>query len=528
MNFFTKQITISKYLAAGLIFWFSFCLFFFLTLGPSLLFNLTTLALCFFLTAFIIFFFFTTRKTPVFETFGILSLLLLIYCFPRLISYLVLKQENLKLLYILFPKNWTATDVNKGLVFFILGVVSIALGLFLGNKISRSRSPLLQKTSQPSLTSLVLAGIIIYSIDGYFTIFNGLNASSNCQIPNLSGKWLIHFFSGDIFLFLGIGFSLKQLGHRPKASYSFLFFHILIFLIYSLMLGSRGGGLRVFMIFCCLFFALHRDFKIKPIKILLFTFFFTTTSSLLFKVGTVLRETNRYSCPSDKNNSNLISLKQQQFLKQFNLYESDDNKVNAKLNSINDPRNLSKLDFPPHYLKILDRLGTIDYPLGILTTKRDEKAVKKYMSFDRVFKSIINNIVIGSPYPDPELMTNNMMPLIYRGFDIGHVRSNFLSEPWTLWGVSYLYFGYAGGIIFMFLSAIIVQAVYNKLDILPSPLNYLLKAFYLWIFINACYYFMMGFDHAATVAIYAVIQLSTSLGIIYSLNKFILHLKQSN
>lgn len=520
--FLGKDYSLSTWFTLALAIWVALQTTFFFLLGESPTAGSLTVTLCFILSSVVVFSLQNSKNTTSFDLLSILAFSILVYFVPRLFQYLTVKQENLKQLYILFPMHWSQGTVDYGLYYIILGILSIFVGFKLANlcqeklQINTQMSDKFAIFSKPSLLALFLTGAIIYAVDGYYTIYQGLSAASNCSIPDIPGKWLIHFFSGDIFIFVVIGFMLKQ-GHLSALQrYSFLMLQLSIYLSYTLALGSRGGTLRLLAIFFSFFVAYRQNFRIKIWQIILIFPALLFSSIALYKIGTVIRETHRYSCGDGS------FAKAENFTKELGNYSagySTDPRFTKKF--VADERNLTRFDLPPKYSKILDRMGVLDYPIGILSMTGDKASIDKYMSFEHIGKNIYNNIVLGTPYPEATEMTNNMMPIIYRGFNLKHIKENFLSEPWTLWGIGYIYFGYFGGLIFICFFSFFTQSVYNFIPRVTGHLQVTFKAFFLWIYLGACFYFIMGFDHAFVVLVYGLAQLITTLGILFLIEKML-------
>lgn len=462
-----------------------------------------------------------SRGKSSFDLLAVLSFTMCLYFFPRLIQYVTFRQEDLKLLYLLFPIHWTADDINKGLTYVVLGTLMIVIGFLGGEKLfykcsrhTPNDQPLGSgiSTKLPGLLSIILAGVIIYCVDGYYTIYLGLSASSNCDIEGIPYKWLIHFFSGDVYIFAVIallGLQLKGLDFKYKL---LLCFSLFLYLAYCLMLGSRGGVLRLLMIAFVVAVAIYRDPEIKVNNLIPAAIIVLVLSAFTYFVGTEIREIKRYSCGEAAS---------------YDLFKPDNSGYEADPIFVGkfrgDARNEIRPTVPTGVKKILDRLGQIDYPIGIVAVKPNDTFKSEYINFQYVLKNITNNVLLGVPYPEAQLMTNNMFPLLYRNFNVEHIKENFLSEPFTIWGLSFIFFGYFGGLLFLLISSIFIQILYlyisHKSERFIKGGSYIFKAFFLWIIVAGAYLNSFGFDHTAIIFIYGFLQFATTFLIIYSVDK---------
>ncbi len=452
-----------------------------------------------------------TRNRPSYDSLLVLAFTMCFFFFPRLLQYLAVKQENLKLLYLLFPMPWTSADINYGLTYVVLGTLLIIAALLTAESVyyrfSRNKigQDLFQSHRIPTLKSLIATGVVIYVVEGYYIIYLGLSASSNCNL-DVAGKWLIHFFSGDVYILIVIVALVSQYKSLLLKYKVYLYVSLVIYSGYLLLLGSRGATLRLLIIGICLAIACYRDFRIRLVTLLILIPIVGVISVQSYFLGTAIREFKRYNCGSDK----MFSFSEPE--RDTVGYEANEKFV-AKYR--NDVRNVTKFNLPPEYARILDRLGVIDYAIGIVTMKPDPAVKETYINYSYPLKNLANNLIIGVPYPEAEKMTNNLMPMLYRNLPLQHVLDNFVSEPYTIWGLAYLYYGYVGGLIFIFIGMFLLQLAYIYGSHKFGAYTTLYKATYLWIVMNGAFFITMGFDHAIILVIYMVMQILTTLLILY-------------
>jgi len=503
--------------------WLGYCVY-----GDSPLANLTTVLLSSALGLIMVIALWLGRDRSSFELLCVLSYSMCLFFFPRLLQYLLFRQEDLKTLYLLFPIHWTADDINKGLAYVVLGTLVLVIGLFLGGELfyKCSKHTVNDQIESgvsiklPSLLSIILAGVIIYFVDGYYTIYLGLSASSNCNFESIPYKWLTHIFSGDIYIFAVmalLGFHFKDLHFKYKL---YLYLSLLVYIAYTLMLGSRGGILRLVIIAFVVAVAIYRDPEIKVRTMIQAAIVVLILSICSYLIGTEIRELKRYSC-GDGIGETIREAAVSGIKSNIEDGYATNHVFTDKYKS--DPRNLERPVFPIHVKKILDRLGEIDYAIGIVAIKPNEAFKNEYINFRYILKNITNNVLPGTPYPEAQLMTNNMFPVLYRNLTMEHVKENFLSEPFTIWGLSFIFFGYVGGLLFILISSISIQMLYlyisHKSEYFIKGGSYIFKAYFLWIVAGGAYFFTFGFDHAALIFVYGFLEFVTTFSIIYSIDK---------
>ncbi len=160
---------------------------------------------------------------------------------------------------------------------------------------------------------------------------------------------------------------------------------------------------------------------------------------------------------------------------------------------------------------IIARLGLVDYPLYIINRDPDQAVIDRFLSPVYSVKKFLNNMVPGDIFPNNDIMSSRVFTMAYRGYSEQHVRSNFLSEPWTSWGYAWLQAGPIGGLLLMAVMAAIVQAGFHIICHVVGPdlAPYAASA---WIFLPgiAGLLQLFGLDHGLTVSAHFYIALGIS------------------
>lgn len=162
---------------------------------------------------------------------------------------------------------------------------------------------------------------------------------------------------------------------------------------------------------------------------------------------------------------------------------------------------------------VITRLGLIDYPLQIITRPANPDVISKYMTPLYSLKNFLNNMVPGELFPGYDIMTSRVFTMAYRGYDENHVRTAFLSEPWTAWGYAWLQGGVLGGLVLMTVMAAIVQAGYLTVQRLVGPM-FAPYAATSWLFLvtTSGLLQLFGLDHWLTICAHFSIAMGIGWG----------------
>jgi hypothetical protein len=96
-------------------------------------------------------------------------------------------------------------------------------------------------------------------------------------------------------------------------------------------------------------------------------------------------------------------------------------------------------------------------------------------------------------------MTSRIFTLAYRGYDEAHVRKYFLSEPWTLWGYTYIVGGPWFGLVLIALFGAVFQLGYQVIRWVAGPFSVYLETAYLSAGTLSGLISFFGLDHLLTV-----------------------------
>ncbi len=458
------------------------------------------------------------RRLGTVEIMTMLVGLVQLFFLPRHMQYVIMTRASVRNLYVLFPVKWTPEMINLGLTWVLAGTSVLMFGIVTAGYVLRGRlkpdgAPVARALRIPMLPAVVLASVVVFAVDCYFSLYLGQSAAMNCVDETIRGKWLIHFFSGDMVLFATMvifGPSLRKLTWRQYGWFAFLIF---AYLIYTLALGSRGGVMRVAVITFALLVAWNPLQILKARLVLSLAPIVIILGVAFFFIGTNLRYLQSSACANRQTDlSEAVSIFEQNFLSAQFL---------DPVGSEAGKRDAGMISLSPTLAKVFDRLGVLDYPIGVVVVPGDAGAKAQYMNWTYMAKNLMNNLVIGVPFPEAEIMTSSLMPIIYRGFDERHVRENFLSEMWTLWGSSYVLGGPVGGILMLFAAGFLLQFAMVGVGRRLGSFEFYWKCCCIWMGCAVLVFFHMAIDHAAFVSFVFFFQSCVVLGLMYGLDRLL-------
>ncbi len=459
------------------------------------------------------------RNLAIFPFAVIFSTINIIHFLPRILGYLVLSKGSREGMFILFPISWSREVINYGLLYVIIGSICSLLGIWLADllirkiRTSRNRETPLKRAwfNTPSVFSSICVTLVVYSVSVYFVLFSGLSASSNC-FPELKFKWLIHLFSEDTLTLLFLTIFLVMTGIKRKHRIFYLGL-IFTYLLYTFALGSRAGILRLALMAIAIISAHYGNAKINVLRSVKYGPLLIIIILLSFPIGSWFRTLKADHCENradtnyDQNKSAIKfdpknpthTLEGGKFIKQgsFNTFY-----LNKR-----EGADANKLRIPPSITKPLDRLGMLDYPIGILSASNINQNIKKqYFSIKYLFKTVVNNLLPGTPFPGYEVMSARILPMLYRGLSFEHIEANYLSEMYSLWGLSYLLAGYSGGLILIFVSSMALVFFRNAYRCLLPEFVVFIDGIFFWHVLIGCYYLTQGIDYAIVTSVMVSIQ----------------------
>jgi hypothetical protein len=420
---------------------------------------------------------------------------ILLFFLPRLSGFQIFPAPNVTFVAL---QPFTQQEITRGLAYITAGFIALLIGLLVGDRLlpniaSKPRSPV-------AISGIVVYGFLAGAATIYVNYFLAVSVYSlNSEDWGSRSGWLAIVFNTDIALIAAITWLMLSPG-EPRKKHLIAVAVVFAWLILSLLTGSRGGALRIMLIVGLAAIAIYGNPITSLNRVLTIVILAFVASSALYPLGTFLR-----LIPS--NGENAAQALSDHWFRIGPASEREDaspmrrlwaeSEIAGKVASVTSP--------------VITRLGLIDYPITIINRKADASAVEHYLAISYGLKNFANNLVPGEIFPDYDIMTSRVFNMVYRGYGEQHLRSYFLSEPWTLWGYSWLKGGPAGGLaIILFMSAL-MQVGYAITIYVSRGVSHYAAVTYLFVPVIGGGLQLFGLDHALTITAHFTLALTVML-----------------
>lgn len=434
----------------------------------------------------------------------------IVFFLPRLFTFAAFPPETVAAIGL---DHLTPEEVTKGLAFVTAGTLALLMGLYIGNLPFQGKPILREGDQHPP--SLPLGPILLFwlaALGAFYYIAVVLEVSIFGPPENWGSRsgWLVRIFDTDVALLLLIVWSAIHIT-RERPNYWLIAGLLLIWLIASIYLGSRGGPLRIFFLFGLAALAIYGDPRMRLRKLAVILALTFLANAAIYPLSTFVR----YAIGGVENAS-------AQMVADWQRHTSSPAYDPALFTPVqrflwtNETLVRSARMLTP----ITTRLGVIDYPLIIVNRTPDQAVIDRYLSLGYAMRNYANNMVPGELFPTHDVMTSRVFTMAYRGAPESHIRQAFLSEPWTSWGYAWIKGGPLGGLAILAALAAISQFGYRLLGqvVHPAVAPYALAT---WLFVVALNgpLQLFGIDHWLTVASHVFMSLTTALGLTWGLSR---------
>jgi len=464
------KISIKFFLLSMMGFFSVLTVIFFLLRGSSSLFNAQTLALFLgivFLMAVIL----VASKGHLFVQSAVLVVFFSVFVLPRIMMYFFLPD----MVHFPFQAAITPAQINSALVYVLVGTVAIYAGFWLAERVSRLKVvdlKYIEPVVYPTY-SLLIVFIFTTFVVYYIQVIMGSNYLARLRPGsyNIMVQLAMLVFNIDTVFFMAVISLLLRKTANMKSVIAIVFLSVAYFIMSSLY-GSRSVGLRIILMMVFIFLCIWQNFKIK-------LWYFVVPFLLLFAgLSFYPLATQKRINTVTRSNSNIAFTKDG-----ISLY-----------------KDIEKLT-----TTIMDRMGIIDYAIMIITQPVDAKAKAKFMTFSYALRSTINTLVPGVAFRDAQISTSRLIPVLYRARSYEDVAAGgYFSEFYTPWGLSYLFFGWTGGLCMLMAAAFAIHGLYRILFALAGKYRFYLCSLSLFTFSNL-FLSNMGFDHWISTSILIII-----------------------
>lgn len=466
----------------------------FLILDSSPYINATSLGLI--LVMDVVFFMALKKSTEVNAAhITILAWYVLLFFNVRLVALLLLPPEALEFPVGMIGDYLTDENISDGLWFIVGGIIAIILGIFSAGDLGRRfQSKAVFSGGQFSLLALTMYWIITYIVAYYVTVHLGLTNFGSPEKWGHRSAWVRVIFDTDValmwtFVWMLIQYHYFNFTKNQKLYISLL---ILIWLTFSMVAGSRGGPLRILIFLMFATLIIKPKFKLSILRFVAIISIFYIINSLVFSFGTAFR----YSGILGDDVMTSLSYYQDKegagYWKKFKT--SDQKNISELRRAFYESNAVLKLSLTVR--PIVTRLGTLDYPITIVSGDPDPESIDHYIKSYHALKNFVNNLVPGEIFDEATVSTSRVFRLLYREETLEDISQGFMSEPYTAWGMAWLLIGYFG-ILLLFIAALCIQIGLNLLKNKISLFSCGLRFVYM-LTVILMFYGMFGIDHLLT------------------------------
>lgn len=461
-----------------------------LILGPTMLFDGRTALLSLALGTLLLGSLAIARGT-LFAQVAMLAFFFSIFVFPRIIEYLFLPE----LVRFPFGEGTDSTAINRGLAYVLLGTGGIVAGFFSAERVVRRSRVFLKESGEGPIDEFPVGAILpvfvlVLAIDFYIRVWLGIGIFGKLQAEtgNTLVQLVLGLFGIDM-VFFGAFMALAVGKNANRIRWMVVL--VAIYIFFLSLGGSRGGGLRVLSMSLAILVASRGNFRSRWYHYLVVLVSIGLMSLALFPVATQIR--------TDLQLRNLRVAQEGNGAKVGWLFEGVrwGEQQGDGVTLYRKPVML--------LAAVANRLAVVDYSVLMLTEDGNPETRAKFMNLMYAVKSIANFFVPGSAYPEAELSTSRAVAVIYRNISgVGHL-SGYFSEYWTAWGLSYVLFGWWGGLVALFVAGFAFHALYLLALRLLGRFRYYFTSWFLFV-VPTLFYISMGVDHSVTTGAVLLLQ----------------------
>lgn len=433
----------------------------------------------------------------------ILAWFQLVFFFPRFFVYLTFPPGAIGFVSL---SPLTADEVQSGLYFLLWGTAALIFGFWAGSLAFRSsfqRARIdIHKRVLPLGPIIVFWGLCFLATY-YIVGVLGVSIFSSAENWGSRMGWVMRIFDTDAALLILVVWALT-LPKRSLATRIVILALLSAWLLMTIILGSRGGPLRMLILLGLVTLAICDDPRLSPRRLIAVVAMFFVANVAVYPISTIARfALGEVENPTVRASSEWIR-------NEFPPAPTEVSSIRSLLWSSEFVQQGTR-----NLLPITTRLGVVDYPLVIVSRVGASEVQRRYLSMDYALKNYINNMVPGELFPENDIMTSRVFTMAYRGASETHVRTYFLSEPWTSWGYAWIKGGFWGGLAVLGLLGALSQAGYRTALKFSGPMlaPYVATSWLFAVTLNGPLQ-LFGVDHWLTVASHFFMALATALGLI--------------
>jgi hypothetical protein len=417
----------------------------------------------------------------------VLAWFLIIFSLVRLVALLLLPPLTLEFL---TPDGLTDAEISQGMLLYVGGSIAMLLGIYAADRLLPQRqTPSNAATRVFSLWSITGYWLVTYVVAYYVRVHLGVTIFGSPEHWGNRMAWVGIIFDTDVALLVTICWLAIRWQERTLTKSQMVHAGLLIFLwlLFSIVIGSRGGPLRILIFLFFAGLAVNPSFKFSVLRLAVLLASFFVLNSAVYAMGTIFRHykignisfaqaiddyKRSYLNPRLKNWASLAEISD--LRKKY--YASEVvNEIGQKLRPT------------------VIRLSLIDYSFTIFSKPPNEEVLNFYIRSSHPLKNFANNLVPGEIFDEAIVNTSRVFPMAYRGHSLDAISKAYMSEPWTIWGMAWILGKYWGAAI-LFGAAFGIQALLSMVSKRSGNYAVYVRCVYLVTVISTGY-MMFGVDH---------------------------------
>lgn len=383
----------------------------------------------------------------------VLSVYILMFYTAQFFLYIV-APEKAKLSYIpfLYPEA-----VSHAITYVLLGTLAAGLGFITGGRIASSKKrkikkPKLLPFSPKKTLFLLFVSAGITSVCVFIYRFMNVNLIRPKSIGGSIFGFLTFFLNDAIMiLIVFLVYMQKWKFIRPNLK-KLMIAGISAVVLLNFTGGSRGALVRPMLYLFFALFAIMGDIKVSK-KLLLTIVLAIGISFAAFPFITFIKN----AWFSGVNVTDLSSFKEE-FSTDYIRLEYD------------------TLNFIYRVANRLDGVGSLTAVLTI-----PPAYFREFLTFEDQVKLLINKLLpFANPFPGV-IPSSRLYRVIIFDFSFDEILSTYNTNAYTLWGLSYAYFGWWGGLLAVYVMAFLLSVLYQRAAGSPSIYNIFLRGWVILI-----------------------------------------------
>lgn len=387
----------------------------------------------------------------------------------------------------------TGEEISGGLVFLASGLIAILGGIFLAGMRPMPMRPVGVPVKNFSIWGVTVYWAVTYAAAYYVAVYLGVTIFGAPGNWGNRMAWVRIIFDTDVALMFTIVWAVIQWQYFGLTKLQKLHVGLLVlgWLIFSLIIGSRGGPFRILIFVFLATLAIKPKFKLSVtgFAALIGTLFLV--NSYLFSIGTAFRHAQLENVDVTQSVANYEARSVEFEPYFFTAEQQDISPLRRKFYESHIVRSVA-LKLRP----TVTRLAIVDYPLIVLIEPGNQEVIDYYIRSLHPVKNFLNNMVPGEIFKESMVNTSRIFPMAYGGKSLQDISEGYMSEPFTLWGEVWLLAGYFG-LLLLGMVAFAVQRGLTFIDQRPAAHWVVVRFVYIMTVLSGVYG-MFGIDYWLT------------------------------